>query len=741
MNHELASDPVVQFDLRPGDILLIGKREDPAIRTFKVEERIAALPHLSSRIELRDVQTGQKEYYDDRTLAELARLGECWASEVAASRKKRGPIPRRLSLTEKQEVSADRALAYVTGCLSLPDFRRSRRTLKPVIERIANDRGEEKPGFTTVLSWLDSWIQNGDIHGKAALAPRGRIGNRSRRWAADVDTAVRYGVETALAQPKGTAQNAREYAEIRLKEISARKASELPSVRTFQRRMEQMAPYAKDYLRRGARHAERKHSAYYERRRPALPLEEVEVDHTTLDIQVIDPEYDAILGRPDIITFRDRATGVVLGMSIGWEVPSYTSFLQGLRHAIYPKDLSNFPNLQRGWPFHGKFKRLYVDNALHFIGLNIQEAAAELNFELAEFRPGHPWLKGATERFFRTINEALVHRLPGTTTSNVVERQSYDDLQDPCLTIDELEGLLFHFICDDYHYSEHEGLGPLRTLKDVPARLWEKGIDSVKIPLLPEPDIFVALAGDTDVRTIQHYGIEWDYITYQSDTLIPLRQHRNHKPGRGRHGGTKYQVRRDPNDLGRIWVVDPYHGGRIEVPAVRHDYADGLTLHQHRVIIAQHKRTVAAAVDIEGLIAVRQKLAAQVQAMRKDPKRIKLERAVARFLGRQQQKALRSRVKANPPDSEASKSHVDLTDLGSAAPAAVTSPRAPRKGKEASRPAPRTSPNRQQAGEQPAAPPLPKPKHPATSAAQQQQIDRRARMEARKMKHSDWKDV
>lgn len=418
----------------------------------------------------------------------------------------------------------------------------------------------------------------------------------------------------------------------------------MPSERTFQRRIRRIDRYTKDYYRHGASYAEKLHGAYYERKRPKLPLQEVEVDHTTLDVLVIDDRSDLVLGRPDIITFKDRCTGVVLGMSIGWEVPSYASFLEGLRHALYPKDMSRFPAMEKGWPFYGRFKRLYVDNAMHFIGIDIANAASELKFELAEFRPGQPWLKGAQERLFRILNEKVVHKLPGATMSNVAERQSYDDIKGPKLTLDEQEAFLTWYICEDYHYSKRAGLGPLRSLSDIPARLWRAGIQAVKIPPLPDPEIFAALAGNVDTRTIQHTGIRWDHILYNSEALIPIVQHENHRRGRGDHSSTGYKVTRDPQDLGHIWVFDPYRNISVKVPAVRQDYASGTSLHQHKVLVAQHKKEVGDAIEIDHLMRTRGRLAEAVKRIRAERQKRGTARKMARFIGRQKQKRQRSIV-------------------------------------------------------------------------------------------------
>jgi putative transposase len=374
-----------------------------------------------------------------------------------------------------------------------------------------------------------------------------------------------------------------------------------------------------------------------------------------------------------------------LGFSIGWELPSYASFLEAVRHAMYPKDLSAWPNLRNAYLCYGRWLRMSVDNALHFLGNDIAHGAQELKFEIFELRPGEPWLKGAEERLLGILNHKVAHNLPGTTLSNPQDRKEHQErLEKPKLTLRQFEAFLVHYIVDDYHWRPHEGLGPLRTLSDVPMRLWQRDIGKVKIRELPDPDTFAALAGNVEDRTIQPVGIEWDYIVYQSEALLSIRVNSEHKPGKGRHRGTRYRVTRDPQDLGRIWIFDPYKKQRFEVPAVRQDYAAGLPLHQHQVLIARHREMVKGAIDVDGLLRVRATMLRLIDAYRKDPKTKDDNRKLARFLGKEKAKRIRSRVLPKNDSAAASADMLDLDDpVGVVAPEprSKRAPNATRRGK------------------------------------------------------------
>lgn len=634
-----------QIDLRPGTIVRLGKPDSVAGGTFSVSRRIGRHGSTPSRVELQNMATGQILFLTDDDFAFKALHGEFDVIFDPDGRPVMVP-PTLAELSDEETAYCNRCKVYVDACLALGvEYRRSRHALDPAIGTTAASRNEEAPGFTTVLGYIDRWQCNGERFGIACFAHGRNPGNSKRTvLVGDVETAVKHGVIMALRMSKGSGEDALSQARIWMKEHRPDAGDvSWPSLRTVQREMAGMNRYVAEDLRYGRRSAGRRYQGIYERPRPALPLEEVECDHTALDVLVFDEERSIVFGRPDIITFRDRCTGCCLGMSIGFEAPSYPSFLNGLRHAFYPKDMGEYPGIKNPWFCYGRFKRLYVDNAMHFIGENIRNAAANLGFELAEFRPGEPWLKGAEEGLFGILN-TKIHNLPGSVFSNVEERKRHaEEGRLPVLTITELRAYLTRYICDIYHVEKHEGLGPLRTLKDIPYRVWCSRINEVKIAPLPPAENFIALAGDVDMRAVTVKGVRWDHIRYQSAELDILRTHPLHRLGaeakgwRGRkHQGSRFRVTRDPFDIGAIIVTNPYPDGprTFTVAAVRQDYSAGLTLHQHRVLVAnQQRKILEAAEEPEAiLMQVKDDMNAAIADLLRIRGKYDIQRKLARFL-------------------------------------------------------------------------------------------------------------
>lgn len=101
----------------------------------------------------------------------------------------------------------------------------------------------------------------------------------------------------------------------------------------------------------------------------------------------------------------------------------------------------------------------------------------------------------------------------------------------------------------------------------MPDKLWWEGIDQSRLRTVGDSDIFTRLAGDTSMRTIQPIGIEWDHVTYQSAELRAFAAHPQHKEGSKSHDATKYEVTRNPSNIGGIWVKSPFFEQPAFAPA------------------------------------------------------------------------------------------------------------------------------------------------------------------------------
>jgi putative transposase len=96
------------------------------------------------------------------------------------------------------------------------------------------------------------------------------------------------------------------------------------------------------------------------------PLERASMDHTRMDLFVIDEETHLPLGRPWLTVIIDDCTRMVLGYSISFEPPSAVSVARALRHAMLPKTefLKQFESVKGSWDAWGVIETLILDNGL-----------------------------------------------------------------------------------------------------------------------------------------------------------------------------------------------------------------------------------------------------------------------------------------------------------------------------------------------------------------------------------------
>ncbi|CDN53829.1 Transposition protein B [Neorhizobium galegae bv. officinalis bv. officinalis str. HAMBI 1141] len=594
-----------------------------------------------------------------------------------------GQPQNSLNLTISQRERAHRALEFIDEYFKIVDelYRGKETTaaLRVAKKTVSERRQEDPPSDATMYRWIKKSRRRTDDR-IAAMAPRRNPGNTLKRKSARFYEALREALIIALSDPEGTYLTIKaamenltaEGAEFHDVAAECRKCSD----RHYQRILADADPYSKIYLRQGPDAAARLTSARMRLALPDHPLDVVDIDYTTLDVFVFDPTSRFAFGRPNILVFRDRHSGIVLGFYITFGAPSITSFIAGLKHAVFPKDPATLPE-GVSWPWFGIPFRIGVDNDMHLIGKDIANAARELGFTLIEYRPGHPWEKGATERLFSILNKQLIHRLPGSTAGSPEERDEFDDEKEkavPQLRLDELHGFLAHYFAEVHNRSLRAGLGPLITLEDYPCDRWDRGI--IGSPTRPpiNPDVFTRIVGYTDGVTVQRDGIRLDYLHYWSPELHALKQHPKHRDGKGKHKGTIYQVTRDPNDVGWLYVNDPYRNVVIKLPVIDRDakYASGLTLFEHQKAIKHHKATIGKVTDSKGLMKARRDLELRMAEFHKRHRKYEPAKALAKFIRSDAAKARLSRIVELTPD-EAVDTHIDYFSPEVATPAAKVS--------------------------------------------------------------------
>ena len=318
-----------------------------------------------------------------------------------------------------------------------------------------------------------------------------------------------------------------------------------------------------------------------------MPLEQVQIDHTVIDLIVVDERDRQPIGRPYLTLAIDVFTRCVLGMVVTLEAPSAVSVGLCLAHAACDKRpwLEGL-NVEMDWPMSGKPRLLYLDNAAEFKSEALRRGCEQHGIRLDYRPPGQPHYGGIVERIIGTAMQMIHDELPGTTFSNPGQRGEYDSEKMATLTLRELERWL-ELAVGTYHDSVHNGL------LQPPAARWAEAVERVGVPaVVTRPTAFLVDFLPVIRRTLTRTGFVIDHIHYYADALKPWIARRERLPA--------FLIRRDPRDISRIWVLEPegQHYLEIHYRTLSHP---AVTLWEQRQALAKLRQLGREQVDESAL--------------------------------------------------------------------------------------------------------------------------------------------
>ena len=270
--------------------------------------------------------------------------------------------------------------------------------------------------------------------------------------------------------------------------------------------------------------------------------EVVQIDHTLVDVIVVDRASRQPLQRPWLTLAIDAASRMVAGFYLTLEPPSITSVALAIQNLVLPKNayLARL-DVEGDWPAAGLPDAIHVDNGKEFCSRALQWGAEEYGIALIHRPVATPHYGGHIERLIGTMMGA-VHLLPGTTFSDIESRGDYDSLANSAMTLDELEQWLALEIIR-YHAARHGALGipPIAAWREAAAR---------RVHPLRQPHDVGAFTRDflpSVERTVRRDGVHLHGLRYWDDVLSVWAA-RIDRPLR---------VAWDPRDLSKVFLRGP----------------------------------------------------------------------------------------------------------------------------------------------------------------------------------------
>lgn len=354
----------------------------------------------------------------------------------------------------------------------------------------------------------------------------------------------------------------------------------VPAWRTIRRRIDAMDPAEIAAAREGAKVARGRFKPVPGRFHAERAFEVVQIDHTLVDVIIVDRQFRKSLQRPWLTLAIDVASRMVAGFYLTLEPPSILSVSLAIQHLVQPKDewLSDL-DIKADWPATGLPEAIHVDNAKEFRSRSLKRGAEEHGISLIHRPVATPHYGGHIERLIGTMMGAI-HMLPGTTFSNTQQRGEYNSEGKAAMTLDELERWMTVEIIR-YHAAIHRTIGipPIAAWQDCLALRTEPmrhphDPESFRIDFLPCVE-----------RMARRDGIHLFGLRYWDDVLSLWA---------GRLG-RQLQVFYDPRDLSVIFVRGP---DGVRYPIRMADLRQPpITLTEHRMAQAALKERGLSLVD------------------------------------------------------------------------------------------------------------------------------------------------
>lgn len=414
----------------------------------------------------------------------------------------------------------------------------------------------------TLYRWLEQYRRGGRV---SMLAPTKRgMDHGQSRLAPDVEAVLSATIDEVYlnTQKRSISYTCNEVAR------RCRNAGlELPHASTIRRRIKALS--MKETLRRreGSQAVRNKYAPI----RGAFPganwpLAMVQIDHTPVDLILVDDVHRRPVGRPWITLAIDVFSRMVAGFYVSFDPPGALAVGLCLAHAILPKEswLAQH-EITTSWPVWGVMDSVHADNAKEFRGHMLRKSCQEYGITL-HWRPvARPRYGGHIERLLGTLNHEI-HNLPGSTFSNPQARGAYHAAQHAAMTLSEFERWFSITVVEVYHQRLHHELGatPLQKYEEGIFGTAERPGGGLPDRLLEERRLRLDFMPYQE-RTVQRHGLVIDEIQYYDDVLKPWVNAVDPSDTTGKRK-RKFIVRRDPRDISRIHFYDPELKAYFEIP-------------------------------------------------------------------------------------------------------------------------------------------------------------------------------
>jgi hypothetical protein len=295
------------------------------------------------------------------------------------------------------------------------------------------------------------------------------------------------------------------------------------------------------------------------------PAQVYMIDSTIADVYLVsefNPHW--IIGRPIVYLVRDVWSGMIVGVHVALEGPSWNTARLALFNAFSPKGeflrSLGFKMTDADWPCaHGCLD--IVHDRGEQLSIPSTDSAHDLRINLSPCPSFRPDMKGSIETLFHWIRDATVKWMPGAVLSRARERGQRDSRLDATLTLHRFTRILVHAILTFNKTADVSDrlVGPLSGLeiKATPINLWNYGLDNLhgSPPQWDQDTLYTALL-PSSIVSVREDGVNFAGHAYKGN-MVDKQQWQEFARTFGKK---KLKIKYHPNDPRHIYCLDDTTG-------------------------------------------------------------------------------------------------------------------------------------------------------------------------------------
>lgn len=450
------------------------------------------------------------------------------------------------------------------------------------VTRLAMKFGDDEPPSLSTLYGFDLQVRKAGGDYRVCYPNYDQRGGRGIvRWQQRAELAYQTVVHR-LTYPERLPVRAYEVREDMQKEIIADPVARpqlfaiLPSPSSVSRRIKADFGEYELYRRRyGDEAAKKKYADWFPRDSATLALEVVEFDDKDSRTFLWDEKTDLPCGRAFVTSGVDQKTNVPLGSAVSDAHRSARSAKLAFINSILPfrTDDPALSGMKTHPEFFGQFGISIFDNAMFNHASEFRQTIYDVSPEtiVAFSQPRTPREKSCVENYNGRMDADFFSTLDGYGGPKQSKEFLSKGVSNACLSVQQFRNLHALWVYDIYCNDPQEyGL--------TPRQRWHDSMRNIK-PRLPESvtSVHFALMARNEKR-LRSEGLQLAKgLAYQNPELILLQRHL---------GATaKIAFRYDDYGLDYIMVFDPRTRCYFKVPSTTPEYANGLSLYQHRLVL------------------------------------------------------------------------------------------------------------------------------------------------------------